>query len=216
MITKLLTLANNDITLYNEAMSYAKAKVDPALPASILANEILAYAYAYITNYNKLNFKRLHNSLLKLANYDSDIVWMAISKAYLTLDTSMPISNQIAYLHKSARGHILDIYTKHRNTACIPESQCQKYIDDDTTVSKLEVLTATTDTSEDQYNHRILADTPQEYKVGMSLILEAIWAGSFKKAMTPELIRQKLKTAKIKGNLRQMSIQILTIIRRAI
>lgn len=166
----------------------------------------------------KLDLEILHRSLLRTANYNSDLAWSAISQAYLNLDTSRGVAEQVAFMRMSATGHILDVYTKRRNTAFIPESRLT--FDDQHSdssgycASKLEIATAATDPMlESDIVDTYLAVTPCELHDSMRVVLDAVFDGYFKRGMTSEHIRKLLQKQRVYGNISAASRQLLKIIR---
>lgn len=168
---------------------------------------------------DKIDYNILHRSLLRAASGDSDLAWSAIGMAYLRLDTTKDIPEQVAFLRRSAMGHILDVYTKRRNTAFIAQSQLHAPVtahaddEDNRMEDELTIKTASPD-KRDECD--ILKDfdavTPPEYQEALHIVIAAIFDGYFNGAMTPELVRKLLQKNKLAGNLSKVSRAIVKII----
>ena len=168
---------------------------------------------------DSLDLKILHRSLLRAAGYDSDLAWTAIGQSYINLDTTRSVAEQVSFMRRSALGHILDVYTKRRNTAWICVSQMEYGWNDadDGDKEHLNIVTKMTavddsERSEDDIFNDYAVITPADLQSGLRIVLAAIFTGYFNDALTPELVRKLLQKNKVKGNASDMSRRLVKII----
>ena len=162
-----------------------------------------------------LDLKILHRSLLRAAGYDSDLAWTAIGQSYINLDTTRSVAEQVSFMRRSALGHILDVYTKRRNTAWICVSQLgqpsEENGDSDDIITKLTAVDDSERSEDDIFNdYAVIA--PADLQSGLRIVLAAIFTGYFNDALTPELVRKLLQKNKVEGNASDMSRRLVKII----
>lgn len=152
-----------------------------------------------------INYAKIVSKIQKSRSVDRDTAWTALSTAFLQLDRSKSEAEQAAYLYQVGCAKVFtEQYTKAWSNE-FPVSQLNDHSDcrlrsrDDDDKDTIEYFVAPQPVQTDNdFIIDIIANIPQQYRVGLSIVLHNLLQATKRRGtITPELIRQILKRAKV-------------------